>query len=559
VGFQFGSLLEGRNQWTASALKELEHGQHEHGTSPRYREGQTPTEEQHALQDLRDKLKDALAGGIQAPSTFQSYHKFHDFNNNSTFYQWLQFLKGNYPQFCSFKEDMFFYNAQTEEFRANDGLLSAIRRCREKGRVLVGQMLIETRHDELQADKYHANAIIIDTLKNRITRFEPHGRNSRSYESQALDSEFQHFIKNEAYGLETYQGPINFCALTGPQSRGDRKDYWEFEETKSGWKDRGWCVVFSLMFIHYRLAHPEESDREVELMLSHKSGGQLAMDIRSYANSVVRNVDPWITQEGKYLSTSVRTQKTPDGYVNVKAIMGMKAEYPRTRFRRHYWASGKAARLIRIIGYVSDDVLVVTELSTKMDDGDPRAKITPSDSRIIDDAELIMFAHLFQTLAIGSIEIELANGFDWETLAIRQDVRDLAARGTLDPDESHSGMSPSKIEELQSVIESAKRQPQRQRTSILNVSPVPEWIQMESIRGRADYYERNLGFTIESNGVPTIVTTTRQNIMSRYEDQKARESEIEPNDESDSDFEFESNPAPYDSPDSDHDRQPPVR
>jgi hypothetical protein len=208
--------------------------------------------------------------------------------------------------------------------------------------------------------------------------------------------------------------------------------------------------------------------------------------------------------------------------------------------------------------YVSDDVLVVTELSNKMHAYEARPKITPSDSKIIADAELIMFAHLFETLAIGSIEIELADGFDWEITAIKQDVQDLAAHGKLDPEESHSGMSPSKIEELQSVIESAKRQPQVRKTSILNISPVREWILMESIRSRADYYARKLGFTVESNGVPTIVTTTRQNIMSRYDDYKVRESDIkiDPNDESDSELEVD--PASDDSMDSDHDRQSPV-
>lgn len=295
VARHLDTLIQMKDSWNEHAVAALQSGDMLAG----------------AVTGLRAVLDDALSGSIQNPALGpQLYHQF--LGNDRFFVPWLRFLQREHPQFCAFEGAMFFYSEGTPEaptapFRVgenlnfltefsqiarqsgtwfqvmngvlgvNDNLSEAMYKCNQ--RYLVGIMWI-------WAEFHHINAVIIDRLTGTITRFEPNGRHS-VIGGKHLDTLFQKFVADYPQRFDKYVAPNDFCALEGPQSLADREEYHDFEERRKGVKDRGWCGVISLMFIHYRLAHPEKSDRDVEEMMSSKSGGQLAVEIRSYANAIV--------------------------------------------------------------------------------------------------------------------------------------------------------------------------------------------------------------------------------------------------------------------------------
>jgi hypothetical protein len=496
VGFELGALNAGREEWTATCLKELEHGgsKVEQRLSKRDRQFATHGARDPLKDPLKDSLRAALSGGVQNPLTRQPYHRYSSDILHPFDFQWLRFLQKNYPQFCTFDERMFVYTSKPLDNFAyffphmrltsnaagsddtclyvDDRLLRSLKGCPAARRFMVGVMHIVTYDD------HHANAVIIDTDKRTLTRFDPCGCWPTHYDGRDLDDKFSAFVRDRSeFGIVSYLPPDKFCPVFGPQSKADFKTYHDFEDEHVLRKDRGWCVPISLMFIHHRLAHPEKSDFQVEQMMSGKGAGQLAMDIRTYTNAIVRNADPSVRQDSLYLYSIISTTSTPKGD-DVQVIMNMNDNYPRTTFLRCASSLGSPECLIRMTGRASHNVLVVSELRTKMEEIEPRARIKQSDSDIIDDAELIMFFHVFETLpAIDILKIEISHGFEWEIAAISK--------------------------------EGQGRTPHHQ-------SAAKKRVDMESIRRRAHYYAQQLGFEVGFNGALCVVTTTRQNIVARY-------------------------------------------
>lgn len=393
-----------------------------------------------------------------------------------------------------------------------------MKKCHPSKRFIVGNLSI------LSNPTRHANAIILDTVNHTLTRFEPHGSGKKKslYNVADLNSKFESFVRGKGrdYGLTVYLAPQDFCARVGPQRKGDNLYYQDFDEPIEGQKDRGWCAIVALMFIHHRLANPTRNNFSVERMMSNKSEAQLAMEIRSYANAVALNVDPSVQLSTTHLSTTVKTFKMVGDLVVVEADMKMNEAYPKTLFRRARSSFNSQKDLIQMSGTAVDVELDITVLRSKMEEKGPKALIGERDMPILAHAELVMFYHVLQALhQIQLLSMRISQGFQSSALGIRKEAR------LMPPSDMEADMTAVVgAQAFQAYMSAQEINPPRPPSEVLRQA----WTLFQGIRLRAQHYVQTLGFAIESQGLDFIVvTTTRQNIYARCRELKQS---IEPSD-----------------------------
>jgi hypothetical protein len=57
-----------------------------------------------------------------------------------------------------------------------------------------------------------------------------------------------------------------------------------------GLDDRAWCMVFSLMFLHFRLMFPDRKMSDIADMMLRTDRNFMAYEVRSYAAHIVRTL-----------------------------------------------------------------------------------------------------------------------------------------------------------------------------------------------------------------------------------------------------------------------------
>lgn len=159
----------------------------------------------------------------------------------------------------------------------------------------------------------HANALIFDHARKRITRFEPHGSCSNCpmnpkkrlheesthvhlYDSGLFDAALTKFFAQEIGDGWKYFGPLQLptgCA-EGPQARESIAYVMDFLESigkkRKEKKKMGFCAAWSMLYIHYRLSNPMFTDEELLVNWSRLDDKTLTLMVRRYAAYVVHNV-----------------------------------------------------------------------------------------------------------------------------------------------------------------------------------------------------------------------------------------------------------------------------
>lgn len=534
---------DGRQEktWNSTALKELQTGEQ---PVKRQRSADTLADALAEPQRLERELDRALQIPVQNPKLVeQPYHKYqnearHDFNP-----RWYSFMQGEHPQFCSFGH-MFCYltrdNPQTllewqgrrfsliptkgipGAFLVNDNLLSAIKGC--GNRFFMGFLRVETKRSA------HANALIMDRSETgtwELSRFEPHGAYTSTYDSDAVDTSFRDFFQNNPqYEVTSYVAPSQFCTQNGPQRTADRYDFHDFLDKRKDRKDSGWCKVISIMFIHYRLAFLTHSIVEVERMLSGKDPHQLATEIRSYTNSIMRHGNPKSSVRSLYTSTTLRITNGP-GHLVLGGEMYMDPQYPDTPFKRMPWH--QYVCLLHFNGIIRDTILLVRTLSNKTLEPGPRAVMRKIDFELTQDAELIMLFQVLQTrMEIRTVTIEISQGDrsyeaslveERKMMSVEQALEDM--RLTLDQDLFIECMTQEleaqgvQVDDSMSPTDIMAVYTARCKNGQVNVWE--QWTRMKSLRRRAEYYVE-LGFQVDamSHIDVVFVTSTRDHIISKY-------------------------------------------
>ena len=240
---------------------------------------------------IRDlAIRWCAAGPLYTPRADEQrpYHKFESADRE--FPAFFEFLFMNHPAFCySLKTYSFRYItaahkvANPLQWRGQDPtlvvdkeFLHLVQEC--KHRFVVGVLIIYTKLGS------HGNAIVVDTVRRTLSRYEPHGTGLFTmYNDIDLDAQLLKFVNDSKWFLK-YVPPKKICPTVGPQSRSER--HLEQVEKIKGRRDRGWCAVHTMMFVHLRVSHPELSDYEVSRLMLNDSW-VCAQEVRSYTNMLM--------------------------------------------------------------------------------------------------------------------------------------------------------------------------------------------------------------------------------------------------------------------------------
>lgn len=392
-------IIARRADWLRSVMSHLEARP---PPAKSYKRSEEPTAEEKDSPDgvyVNPRMTGLMQSILALPARYtttreQPYHKYAAVVENLD--SWLRFLNHEHPGFCAFVGDMFTFHIHSVTkavvLRTSSRLYERIRACRK--RFLVGLMGIKKAVNE------HSNAIIVDFKDMTMARFEPHGKNSNFYDNRQLDGLLSDVLQNleREHGVSlAYVPPAAFCRAIGPQKKADTKMHHDFETEDENRKDRGWCAILSLMFVHYRLANPQSSRIEVERMMSNKDGGVLANEIRSYANANMR-VQPTSARHVSAHFTTTVTQHRTAVSTAVSASMQFNKYYPKTDFFLAAWSTRGLAHtdLIAASGEVKDDRFNVTSLRIKYHD--IQTPSDPRDAEVLANAEGVFWCDLLRTL-----------------------------------------------------------------------------------------------------------------------------------------------------------------
>ena len=164
-----------------------------------------------------------------------------------------------------------------------------IARC-DKDDKIVYSIFFLTIHEERGKDS-HANVLIFNHKTRDLARMEPNGAGSMSFET-TVNILFKEFISKHHKVFKSYTEPDKICDSIGPQKKEQMqiiytKEMRVIRGKRTQIEPGGFCALFSLMFIHFRLDYPDISNKAVmDKMLSAKSN-RLAYEIRLYAKHVV--------------------------------------------------------------------------------------------------------------------------------------------------------------------------------------------------------------------------------------------------------------------------------
>jgi len=144
----------------------------------------------------------------------------------------------------------------------------------------------------------HANIVLFNHKSRELARVEPNGRDMNGSSHLAFDATidklFQAFVEQHSTIFKYYSPPQNICSHLGPQEKERMqslyaKEVRQVRGTEKIIETSGFCGLFSLLFVHYRLENPELSNKQVMDKLN-KSSNDLAFHIRLYAKHIVEFV-----------------------------------------------------------------------------------------------------------------------------------------------------------------------------------------------------------------------------------------------------------------------------
>jgi len=180
--------------------------------------------------------------------------------------------------------------------------LNSIKNCLNKtDRFVIGILALKVKGG------HHANALIFDKKNNTLSRFEPHGSNTKAYNYKHADESMKAFLNRKdlinKIGKWHYLSSTIACP-TGPQTKEGRHYYQKKMGKVFGRKvvieAGGFCAAWSLIFIHYKLLNPDVNDEDIIEYMLNMSAEELSVMIREYVAFIVNAVDlNWATKENK--------------------------------------------------------------------------------------------------------------------------------------------------------------------------------------------------------------------------------------------------------------------
>jgi hypothetical protein len=542
VAFHLDSLKDTQAAWTEQATAALEAGH-----VPKFRRlaarGEKVLGDQSVRfspKSLRDKMHAMTGGPIQNPAlTSQLYHMFEGDDRLGN--QWIRYLDAQHPRFCTLDDGLFFYKVSPHEVEpvsaaeASDifqTFTNVKQRRQGRNHVRHGTLGVNRRLpaalDECPRPFMvgtlwiwangvgHSNAIIIDVKKGIVSRYEPLGSERLSfYDQDKVDQLFRDLVRDTPQYFSEYVPPSQFCTADGAQHRADRGRYNDFEDPREflGLNGSGWCHLASLMFIHYVMAYPEKSLREVEEVLASKSAGQLAIELRSYANNVVRSTVKIITQCDPKFCTTIKMNEA-----KLQAQTCMTEAYPPTDFSRLESLTGAPQALVRATANIEKDHSVrLCTIRTKMTETQPRKTMGPGDE-VAADSELFTWYHLLDMVPEAkTLRLDVTTGFPWYVDDLRGAARATSVSRMVADLKTAWGVDSREFKQLLAANVDPNEL-KGYKASDQCPTLTKAWIAAKSITHRAAYYQDTMGFVIEQKSPEGIdLSCTRANIHRKFD------------------------------------------
>lgn len=162
-------------------------------------------------------------------------------------------------------------------------LLGLIVACEKKSALFSGTEL----YIHITGTNAHANALIYDHIQKSLTRYEPQGRHSTSYDFEHMDEELQKFVEdNHVVFPGGYISPRTYAPEMGPQTLELLCD----QQTDPTGNAKGYCSAFSMMFLHTRLIFPRKTWAELAKFVVSDHPEILSIGVRSYMAAVYQHV-----------------------------------------------------------------------------------------------------------------------------------------------------------------------------------------------------------------------------------------------------------------------------
>lgn len=133
----------------------------------------------------------------------------------------------------------------------------------------------------------HMNALVFDIKRRKIIRFEPNGSTFDTELYLNFDQNLREFFSVYLSDFE-YVSPRDYAAEKGVQYLAYKYDRRQKKLAFSKESAEGYCVVWSLLFIHYCIINRNFTPEEINQRLEQKSPEQLHDLVQRYASWLER-------------------------------------------------------------------------------------------------------------------------------------------------------------------------------------------------------------------------------------------------------------------------------
>lgn len=190
-----------------------------------------------------------------------------DIGRNTSIYVYIDYdidkydeiVEGLYPDKIEDPEDIHILDYLSDKTKKNllyfpKGLIDQIKNCKEKYVMLF--LSIEMKRFERTR---HANSLIFDTVNKSIILFEPHGA--------GYDDDYNDNLSNILFDIQEKIGYKHMYTPASSCLRLEDVGVQTYESDQLFDNLDGFCLMFSLLFICYRLDYPKTHESILENMM----------------------------------------------------------------------------------------------------------------------------------------------------------------------------------------------------------------------------------------------------------------------------------------------------
>jgi hypothetical protein len=235
----------------------------------------------------RQTFEELISGAVTG------YHLFR--GSMDIMFAWLTYLEAQMPGYlcCLGCKDArplvsyFYRKTKGRQGLVVNKLEQAILDCAPGTRFRVTTLHMQVRGG------WHGNALIYDKQTRVLSRFEPHGAKTTSYEPAKLDEALRKYVLENPEIFSAYEKPSDFCPEKSVQHYSSlsklEKEMREVFGRSVSVEAGGFCGLWSLYYMHARIVNPYLTTKQVVDQFSNDPDA-LTRIIRAYGGALMRTI-----------------------------------------------------------------------------------------------------------------------------------------------------------------------------------------------------------------------------------------------------------------------------